>query len=943
MKLIETELIQREDQLGALTDLFTDCLRGRGRIARISGSVASGKTLLLQTFEDQAVNSGAVVLTAVATRAEQTLPLSVVSQLLRNAAIPPELARHFAQLLDDGTRTTWLDPTSEALEQATAPVLHGLCTDLLELSEHNPLVIAVDDAHYADLPSLQCLSYLARRCRAARVLLLFAESSCLEPKFPLFNAEFLRNTPYRSIQVEPLTPRGVSKLLSQCPNGPAAHLAPDYHALTGGSPLLLQALIEDHRLAGQSSPEALPIGDTFSDAVLSCLHACEPTMLRVAQALAVLGEPTRAGTLGRLLDVEGETASRAVQLLDRAGILDAGRFRHPRARDAVLAGIPPAARAALHRHVARLLHSDGEPAPAVARHLVMADGLDATWAQPTLQEAAEHALAEGDVDHAVACLRLARDASGSPQQQAEATSMLAHVEWRLDPSNALRHLPELAAAARDGHLNVRQSVAVNYLLWHGYAEEASEALRALCSTDNLEPRTAGGLSISLLWLAYVYPEYAEHVRHCGSLLARKNHAFPLDVPRRAVAVLTAMMAQSPNGHAVAAAEQGLKRIGPDDEALGPICVSLSAMFFADPPNSSTCFCEPQHGTAAPGRTGTCHAVASAVNAEMALRLGDLTSAEQYARTGLDGISPKGWGVAIGSLLSTAVLAACAAGNYDVAARYLGTPVPEGMFSTPFGLKYLYARSRYYLATDRIRAAVSDLQMCRNVMTTWGLDLPALVPWRTELAQAYLMLGRHAQSRELAQEQLRRLPDGATEMRGMTLRVLAGASDPSKRPRLLRQAIDLLQQCGNRAEVAAAFKDLGNALHQIGEPGHARTMLRTARKMAPLAHARAEPAPGVPSDPTPAVAAELSSSGITELSEAERRVAALAALGCTNREISSKLYVTVSTVEQHLTRVYRKLQVNRRSDLPAELQLYVADPASPEGSASQAFVPVCVGL
>ena len=58
-----------------------------------------------------------------------------------------------------------------------------------------------------------------------------------------------------------------------------------------------------------------------------------------------------------------------------------------------------------------------------------------------------------------------------------------------------------------------------------------------------------------------------------------------------------------------------------------------------------------------------------------------------------------------------------------------------------------------------------------------------------------------------------------------------------------------------------------------------------------------------------------------LSEAERRVAALAARGHTNRQIAGMLYITVSTVEQHLTRVYRKLDVKRRSELPARLVAY----------------------
>jgi DNA-binding CsgD family transcriptional regulator len=63
-----------------------------------------------------------------------------------------------------------------------------------------------------------------------------------------------------------------------------------------------------------------------------------------------------------------------------------------------------------------------------------------------------------------------------------------------------------------------------------------------------------------------------------------------------------------------------------------------------------------------------------------------------------------------------------------------------------------------------------------------------------------------------------------------------------------------------------------------------------------------------------------------LSRAERRVAKLAAIGYTNREIAARLYITVSTVEQHLTRVYRKLNVNRRSELSVSLQVDVANSA-----------------
>ncbi|WP_433496315.1 AAA family ATPase [Sphaerimonospora sp. CA-214678] len=75
-----------------------------------------------------------------------------------------------------------------------------------------------------------------------------------------------------------------------------------------------------------------------------------------------------------------------------------------------------------------------------------------------------------------------------------------------------------------------------------------------------------------------------------------------------------------------------------------------------------------------------------------------------------------------------------------------------------------------------------------------------------------------------------------------------------------------------------------------------------------------------------------------LSGAERRVAALAAAGHTNREIAGKLYITVSTVEQHLTRAYRKLRITRRADLPPALRSSAGPSAdSHTGSSAESAV------
>ena len=158
-------------------------------------------------------------------------------------------------------------------------------------------------------------------------------------------------------------------------------------------------------------------------------------------------------------------------------------------------------------------------------------------------------------------------------------------------------------------------------------------------------------------------------------------------------------------------------------------------------------------------------------------------------------------------------------------------------------------------------------------------------------------------------------------RGVALRAMAMTSPLRKRPALLSEAAHLLRTCGDQLELAHTYADLSHAYQALGEYDRATASGRMAHRLAARCGA------GQLCGNLPFVAAgqsgadaETDAASLAKLSNAERRVATLAAHGYTNRQISSKLHVTVSTVEQHLTRVYRKLQVNCRSELPQNLQL-----------------------
>jgi DNA-binding CsgD family transcriptional regulator len=310
-----------------------------------------------------------------------------------------------------------------------------------------------------------------------------------------------------------------------------------------------------------------------------------------------------------------------------------------------------------------------------------------------------------------------------------------------------------------------------------------------------------------------------------------------------------------------------------------------------------------------------------------VRQGDLALAESRATFALSLLPADGWGVLIGLPRATLLLAYTAMGRQEAAAEVLKQFVPDTMFQTVIGLRYLHARGHFYLSTERALAALDDFQTCDRQMREWNIDVPALVPAHTDLAQAHLHLEQRKLARDLVSRQLDRPRTISSRTRGVALRVLAATSELRQRPQLLMEAVEDLHNCGDRLELARALIDLSEAHQELGEFSRARMHARRAAAEAKACHA--EPLSKLLSHGSTFEIREprIEADGVPPLSGAERRVATLAARGYSNREIGRMLYITVSTVEQHLTRVYRKLNVGSRADLPVGLLLTRVAPST----------------
>ncbi|MFI5528214.1 AAA family ATPase [Kitasatospora sp. NPDC051853] len=909
-------LVEREAALSMLATMLEDALRGRGRIALVSGTVGVGKTALLDVFTERAADLGAVALTAVASAAEGDVPFGVLGQLLHSAPLT-EAERAEAERL--------LAPAA-AGEPLGHPTVNGLCLLLLGLAERQPVAVVVDDVHEADQASLAVLAHLSRRLRTARVMAVLSHGDKPAHRHSAFRLDLLRRPYSRGVPLALLGPAGVADLAAErFGAAAAAGVAAEYHAVSGGNPLLVGALLEDHATAVRTggAPDLPAVGDGYGQALLSCLHQGGPALLRLGHGLAVLGAPD---SLDRLLGLERGVVALTLFRLNAAGLLEAGHYRHPVARSAVLMSMEPADRLALHRRAAELAHQDGAPAPVIAEHLVAADWAEPDWVLPVLEEAAGLALGEGRVGPAIDYLKLACRICADQPRLAKLRMSLVRAEWRVNPGAPAPHLDELTEALRAGHLPGSDAlVLAKALLWHGRYQDAKDVLATVAgSAAAQDPQTAAELRTTRPWMRCSYAPFAELVPEPEE--GRPGAAAPsVKVSHRldAASVLDTVLSEGPSEPVVAEAERILRSARLDEMGMDTVESALLALTFAERADRAAPWCDGLIQEAVDRQSPGRQARLSTIRAEISLRQGELPQAARYARQALEIVPPSSWGVAVGASLASLLTALTAMGRYDEAVDQLTLPVPEAMLESRYGLHYLRARGRHQLSLGRYEAALGDFRACGDLMHRWGLDVPGLIAWRSDCAETLLRLGERDDARQLAEEQLGLCTPSSVRTRGVAMRLLAGTYELRQRPALLRKSADVLREAGDRYEEALALTDLTRAYQDLGELRRARLSGRRAWELAqeceatPLTRILGAELGQRGDGPDGAEEADRSTAELV-LSDAERRVAELAVHGYTNREIAKRLYVTVSTVEQHLTRAYRKLNVGRRSDLPSAL-------------------------
>ncbi|MFG2385487.1 AAA family ATPase [Streptomyces avermitilis] len=923
-------LADRETQFRALRLALTECASGTVKLLVAEGGMGCGKSTFLGEALRTAAASGFAVLRAAGLPADHRQPLGVLQQLLNDPALP------------GATRT------------AVRPMpVHHVRGALERLAAGAPLAIGIDDVQDADPESLHCLMHLTRHSPTSRILLLCTALACSPAADPVLEAELMRQTAFERITLDCLSLDGVTGLVSDRGMRLTAPPPADYClTVTGGNPLLLRALLEEHSesdapsaprpvepSAPHSPPQAAPprpvVGGRFYQSVLACLSRTEAAIRQTAGALAVLGGAARADLLPQLLGASPASVTRGLRALEATGLTTSGRFRHPVAEAAALDALDPSRRAHLHRRAAALLHHDGAAPRDVARHLLAARHAAGPWAVSVLRDAAEQSLAQDDVASAVSCLELAYGACVRERERPEIRIRLAAAFGRTNIAVAEEHLADLVATLREGELTVHQTaLLVPLLVNHGRLGEAREAMDRLSVADDARGLCAdGAFPMAAPWPSTAHPaarrdpgtrrDLADKPflpRQSGTPQARPEDARG----QQPTAALWALPGNGTSESAAHAAEQVLQSSPLTDSTLVLLANAVRILARTGRYDTADIWCHRLLGEATRRRCPGWQAHLLAVRAELSLCRGLLADAKECAQRALAHVPGHSRSVFAGGPLACQVLACTAMGRYDEATQLLNHPVPEALFHSVYGLGYLRARGHFHLAMNRLPAAVRDFLSAGRVAREWGLDHPVLLPWRTDAAEAFLRLGETKRADQLLTEQLVSPYSGNPYVRGTALRLRAQTAAPVERLRLLSEAVSDLQSSGDRLALARALADLGAAYHSRNEPVRASATVRRAWQLAKECGAQALCDSILPSRGTKDRGPD-GRAAATEalLSESEMRVATLAAGGNTNREIAGRLCVTVSTVEQHLTRVYRKLNITRRRELPTRLR-HLAD-------------------
>jgi DNA-binding CsgD family transcriptional regulator len=929
-------LLEREREFEALELAVAEAAVGAGSVIAIEGDAGIGKSSLLAHAVHCATETGMRVLSARGGELEREFAYGLVRQLFEAPLAAAQAGERERWLAGAAGLASPVLPASEpgrGTGSDPSSVLHGLYWLSANLSVERPLLIAIDDAHWADDASIGFLSYLARRTGELAIALVYVSrlGEGASAQLPALAEPALVSAVLRPAA---LSRPGSAELVAQQLQRPGPEgFADACHTATSGNPFLLRELLRALASAGAADEELSAARveriapEAIARSTLARLRRLGPDAGELARAVAVLGKSAELHDAAALARLDTIAAAEAADALAVAAILRDGRpleFIHPIVRTTIYDELAPGRRAASHKRAALLLSQAGAGDVEIAPHLLAAEPGGDFWVVERLRSAASEVLERGAP--AAACAYLER-AVREPAPEGERAALLlalGSAELAVARPAALEHLRAALAGARDS--DTRYEAARQYV-WAlgdgGRRDEAVElGLQLLAEVPAEDEERAMLLRGELAALAQFAPAFAraalERLRPYEGRLRGETSG------ERVVLACLAFGAASRGESPSETADLAELALAGDrllhEHPLGslPYFFAGWALMHADRLDAAgRCFDLALDEARARGSTAI-FASASACRCQVLIRQGRLTEAEAEVLSVLSGDEVPALALPMlrSALLHTMIeRVEPPAWPALLREHELDGELAEG----PMTSLVLLSRAQLRLAAGEPHLALADLDHMRERDERSGLDNAGL-PVRGCRALAHLQLGERDAARTASAQELERARRWSTPSAlAFALRTAGLVEGGAAGIELLRESVASVAGSSASYEHARSLTELGAALRRANKRLEARGPLREGLDLADRcgalrlsARAREEL---VAAGARPRRSALR---GRDALTPSERRVAGLAADGLSNREIAQALFVTMRTVEGHLTQSYAKLDIASREELAPAL-------------------------
>jgi DNA-binding CsgD family transcriptional regulator/tetratricopeptide (TPR) repeat protein len=899
---------------------------GHGRLVLVEGPAGAGKSSLLAAAAERAQSAGSRVLSARGSDLERDLAFGAIRQLFETVLSAAAPAQRDTLLAGAAAPAAWViapgvqrDAVQAGAEAAFA-VLHGIYWLATNVSLERPLLLVVDDLHWVDASSVRSLAYLARRLTDLRIGLVLAMRPD-EPGAPVEVLDGLRAEPEAArITLRPLQPDSVAAIVrASIPAADDALCAACFSA-SAGNPFylaeLLRTVVTD---GGGDDPTAVVRHasiPSIGDRVVRRIARVGEDAVALAHAMAVLDDGGRLADAAALAGLDDAAAATAASHMKRIEVLageDPFAFGHPPVRRSVYDALTVAERDAAHAAAADRLRRRGGSREAVAAHLAAARSSGSVAVVAGLRAAAREAMARAAPESAIRWLDRALEEEAPEPPRAVLLHELGEVELFGRDPRAIGHLQEALALATEPVPRARIALDLaEILVAAGRSKDGVTAVSA--ALDELGDRAPElalelevFLAVSRAYDSRLVPAFNGDRERLLELARGDSWA------ARAMAVLLAAIAAARGedpGEVRALVEHGLRdgRLLAERGAGGwTSAQALAALILAGGDERALEVVEELAAQAR--RSGALIGTTTAFGYRgwLHARRGELAAAEAEVRTPLDVAVQHGMTMLVASgvtFLLDAILERPSLA--DLAAMLEALDLEPAFLANGAGAMVLEARGRLRLARGDREGAVADLRACGATNTALGFG-PPFSFWRSALALA-LPPGERDEALALVDEDVARAAaTGLARPRGVALRAAGLLKGDDEGLACLHESVTLLEGSSARLEHARSLVEVGAALRRRGQRGQARESLAAGMELAHRCGAeRLVARAGEELRAAGARPRRIVRSGVDALTASELRAARLVCEGRSNAEVAQELFVSLKTVETHLSHAYAKL-------------------------------------